>query len=146
MPPIPPSPSPARRGGLLLAALGAAVSWAALITYFLVVPRWEDLRDSGLPNVLLGAAGVAVSAAGVLRAAGRRRRAAWALAGAGALAAGALAFYIHVLSYRLPPPERALAVGSAAPPFALPDQDGRERRLEEFRGRWLVLVFFRGSW
>lgn len=35
-----------------------------------------------------------------------------------------------------------LPVGSPAPDFALPDLDGNERPLEEWRGRRLVLVFF----
>lgn len=32
--------------------------------------------------------------------------------------------------------------GSAAPDFALQDQDGRIRRLSDFSGRWLVLYFY----
>jgi peroxiredoxin Q/BCP len=34
------------------------------------------------------------------------------------------------------------AVGAAAPEFSLPDQDGVQRRLAEWRGRWLVLYFY----
>jgi peroxiredoxin Q/BCP len=32
--------------------------------------------------------------------------------------------------------------GDVAPSFDLPDQDGRTRALEEFRGKWLVLYFY----
>lgn len=32
--------------------------------------------------------------------------------------------------------------GAFAPTFALPDQSGKERRLEEWRGRWVVLYFY----
>lgn len=32
--------------------------------------------------------------------------------------------------------------GSAAPDFALPDQDGRIHRLRDYAGRWLVLYFY----
>ena len=32
--------------------------------------------------------------------------------------------------------------GEAAPPFALPDQNGTIRTLEQFRGTWLVLYFY----
>ncbi|QGT79471.1 redoxin domain-containing protein [Guyparkeria halophila] len=35
-----------------------------------------------------------------------------------------------------------LAVGDPAPVFALPDQDGETRRLEDYRGQWLVLYFY----
>jgi hypothetical protein len=34
-------------------------------------------------------------------------------------------------------------VGRAAIPFHLNDCNGVERRLEDFRGRWLLLVFHR---
>jgi peroxiredoxin Q/BCP len=34
------------------------------------------------------------------------------------------------------------AIGDAAPPFALPDDAGAVRRLEDERGRWVVLFFY----
>ena len=34
-------------------------------------------------------------------------------------------------------------VGQPAVPFALPDADGRIRRLEDYRGSWVLLVFHR---
>lgn len=39
-------------------------------------------------------------------------------------------------------PGGRLAEGSAAPDFALPDQDGHTRRLGDYAGRWLVLYFY----
>lgn len=33
-------------------------------------------------------------------------------------------------------------VGSAAPAFELPDQQGEVRRLEDYAGKWLVLYFY----
>lgn len=41
-----------------------------------------------------------------------------------------------VISVKLPKP------GDAAPGFALPDQNGQARTLDEFRGKWLVLYFY----
>lgn len=32
--------------------------------------------------------------------------------------------------------------GAPAPAFSLPDQNGKTRHLDEFRGRWLVLYFY----
>ena len=32
--------------------------------------------------------------------------------------------------------------GNPAPDFNLPDQDGRQRKLEDYRGKWLVLYFY----
>ena len=34
------------------------------------------------------------------------------------------------------------AAGETAPGFALPDQNGQSRTLDEFRGQWLVLYFY----
>jgi peroxiredoxin len=34
-------------------------------------------------------------------------------------------------------------VGRPAAPFELPDADGRLHRLDEYRGRWLLLVMHR---
>ena len=35
-----------------------------------------------------------------------------------------------------------LETGQAAPDFALPDQDGKARKLADWRGKWLVLYFY----
>jgi peroxiredoxin len=34
-------------------------------------------------------------------------------------------------------------IGKSAPPFELPDSNGRIHRLETYRGSWLLLVFHR---
>ena len=134
---------------ILPALAGAAISWAAMLTYFLVVPfHWPDLRDAGHPNVVLAAAGVSLCVLALVRAtAGRRRRvAAWILLVLGFLPAALLAGYIYYFSWRLPGEEGVVRVGEAAPAFRLKDQEGKERTLEEFRGKPLLLVFFRGHW
>ena len=38
--------------------------------------------------------------------------------------------------------DRMPQVGEAAPGFALPDQNGKPRTLDEFRGKWLVMYFY----
>lgn len=35
-----------------------------------------------------------------------------------------------------------LQVGQAAPEFTLPDQDGKEHSLKEYRGTWVLLYFY----
>ena len=35
-----------------------------------------------------------------------------------------------------------IAAGKPAPAFQLPDQDGKKRKLSEFRGQWFVLYFY----
>ncbi|MBX3394986.1 MAG: redoxin domain-containing protein [Phycisphaerae bacterium] len=48
---------------------------------------------------------------------------------------------------RLPPPSRAWAVGEEVPDFTLPDQDGRQVSLADYRGKGpVLLVFYRGFW
>lgn len=34
------------------------------------------------------------------------------------------------------------AIGSVAPPFTLPSQDGTAVRLSDYRGKWVVLYFY----
>ncbi|MBI2147113.1 thioredoxin-dependent thiol peroxidase [Candidatus Woesearchaeota archaeon] len=34
------------------------------------------------------------------------------------------------------------SVGSAAPDFSLPDQDGKEHHLSAYRGQWVILYFY----
>lgn len=139
---------PPGRSALYLTLAGLIVSWFAFLTYFLVVPRWPDLRDSGVPNVVLGSVGLALCLSGA-RVAFQTRR--WRVTGSGLTLLAGLPFvllcaYIFVLSYRLPATDSVVAVGVKAPPLALPDQEGKERTLEEFAGRPVVLVFFRGHW
>ena len=38
--------------------------------------------------------------------------------------------------------QKKIAIGSPAPDFTLPDQDGRDVSLSDFRGAWLVLYFY----
>lgn len=42
----------------------------------------------------------------------------------------------------LPAHAEVPAAGSAAPGFALPDQEGKVWRLEDLRGKWVVLYFY----
>lgn len=54
------------------------------------------------------------------------------------LAVGLLTLFALVAVARAELP----AVGSVAPGFSLPDQNGAPRRLAEWRGRWVVLYFY----
>jgi peroxiredoxin Q/BCP len=56
-----------------------------------------------------------------------------------ALMALALVFLNHVANAE---PSATLKTGQPAPDFNLPDQDGKTRTLEDFRGKWLVLYFY----
>ena len=56
-----------------------------------------------------------------------------------ALMALALVFLNHLANAE---PSATLKVGQPAPDFNLPDQEGKTRTLEDFRGKWLVLYFY----
>ena len=47
---------------------------------------------------------------------------------------------------RLPSQRPAVAVGEAAPDFALSDAEGITRRLSDHGGEWVILKFYRGYW
>jgi peroxiredoxin Q/BCP len=49
---------------------------------------------------------------------------------------------LMLLTLALPAWADVPVVGSAAPGFTLPDQKGTPRRLDEWRGRWVVLYFY----
>lgn len=49
---------------------------------------------------------------------------------------------LSVLALLGPARAEVPAVGALAPEFSLPDQDGKPRRLAEWRGRWVVLYFY----
>ena len=60
----------------------------------------------------------------------------WLLVGL-IVAAALLLWRVSAYSKRAEP-----RAGEPAPDFSLPDQDGRNRSLSEFRGSWLVLYFY----
>jgi hypothetical protein len=123
--------------------IGALISIVGLVSYFFVFARFAPLRDFPWINLPLVLTGVGVSIWGI-----RRHPSILSVAGAlvSVLAAGLLLAYVFVLSYHLPDPTRAVRIGDPAPSFALADQTGTIVRLEDFEGRPLVMVFYRGFW
>ncbi len=131
--------------------VGPVVTVAAILSYFMVFARYPALRDFPWLNLPLAVLGIGLSAAGVWRAFGRpevfRGR---ILAPLGAVVslffASFFGFYIFSLSYLLPAPtETTLRLGTA-PGFALAAAVGGTVRLDDFLGRKVVLVFYRGFW
>jgi cytochrome oxidase Cu insertion factor (SCO1/SenC/PrrC family) len=108
----------------------------------------EDLREHPWPMELAAVAATGLTIVLAVRAWRRARaRAIAALAAAVAvLATGGFLYYVHVFSYRLPPPPTDLAIGSPAPDFALPDEAGHSVTLSQLRGHATLLVFYRGFW
>jgi hypothetical protein len=140
------APSPPRATALAL--LGVFLVMAGVVGYFVIVVRFGGL----LPNVrndpvviwLVIAAGVALSILGVRRARGRRKIVPAIVLGLSLVLTTAFGAFLYVLLQV--PATSGPAIGSAAADFALVDQHGATRRLADFRGRPLLLVFYRGHW
>ena len=131
--------------------IGPAVTVAAVLSYFMVFARYPILRDFPWLNLPLAALGVGLSAAAVWRAARRsevfRGKVLAPLGFALSLLLGSLfVYYIFGLSYLVPPPTEATLSLVRAPGFALASSGGETVRLDDYRGRKVVLVFYRGVW
>jgi hypothetical protein len=121
--------------GPLLAAGGFALYFAAMSRFAL----WERIPWGFLA---LSSAGALWSVVWLARAPGLARGAAAALAVA---AFGFSAWYL--LSYSMfGPREDSPRVGDPFPGFELATSDGGTFRLADARGRWLLLLFYRGDW
>jgi hypothetical protein len=108
----------------------------------------ESLRDHPWPMELVSVAATAVSialAVGAWRRA-RVRTVATLSAAVAVLATSGFLYYVHVLSYRLPPPPRELAIGTPAPDFTLPDETDHPVTLSQLRDHATLVVFYRGFW
>jgi len=134
-----------------LSWIGPVVAFAGTVSYFTFFARFPALRDFPWVNLPLALLGVGVSGVAVWRAFARRDE--WrgrivAPLGLGlAIAfAGFLVGYVFFLSNALPPPTETSLGLTAAPDLALTDQNGQPVRLTDFRGRMLVLTFYRGYW
>jgi hypothetical protein len=138
---------PSRARSTWLAALGVALGLAGVLGYFFAVfrlPAWPGIRNDGVPNWLLVAAGLALSIWAVRRATPGRRLLPAVLVGLNVLIAGAFAAVLYVVP--AVPAAKGPTIGTAAPDFALADQSGKTVRLSDFAGAPLLLVFYRGHW
>ncbi len=141
--------TPKRRNHLTW--IGPLVAFAGVVSYFEVFARFPPLRDFPWVNLPLTLLGLALSALGLWRAS----RAAEVYRGKvlgslgfafSLLLAAALVWYVFSFTYTVPPPTEATLALVDAPDFALAASTGDTVRLSDFRGRKVVLVFYRGFW
>jgi len=123
--------------------IGLMISILGLVSYFTTFARYPVLRDIPWVNIPLVLIGVVVSILGV-----RRRFSFLSVTGAlvSAGCAGLLLAYVFVLSNQLPGTDGVVAVGAEAPAFSLMDDEGTTVNLADFKGRPVVLAFYRGFW
>jgi hypothetical protein len=140
------APSPSRTRLLALGGLGLTL--LGVVGYFVVVLRFgaalPQVRNDAVPNWILIEMGMVLSAFGIATAGHGRRVLPVALSGLNVLVAGAFAGLLY--DFTAVPPASGPPVGVAAPSFALLDQSGRHVSLADFRGKPLLLVFYRGHW
>jgi hypothetical protein len=141
----PPSKTQSRNHGVWLGPLVVFCGAVSYFTVFVSVPALRDFPWLNLPLVWVGLL-VSVLGVRVARRRGRGRLLAWSGLLSSLLLAAAFHGYVFWYSYQLPDHERALEVGSPAPEFTLLDQERRPLTLSELRGRYVVLVFYRGYW
>ena len=148
------------RGWNLLPLAGFLVAVGAFLSYFMVFAYFPVTRDFPWVNLLLFAIGIVLSAAGVRRAFAQPGRwfgkiSASALSVLSVLILGLFVFYNFSLSSQLPASTGAPKVGEKVRDFALPDSNNQPVKLSELvaglgtepgKGRYLLLVFYRGYW
>jgi hypothetical protein len=122
-----------------------------LVSYFWLdsVGKMPDvLRDHPWPLELVSVAATAMTIALAVRAwrRARVRTVATLAAAVAVLLTSGFLYYVNVLSYRLPPPPKELAIGTPAPDFTLPDETDHPVTLSQLRDHATLLVFYRGFW
>ena len=131
--------------------LGPPVVFVAAVSYFLVFARFPALRDFPWLNLPLVLGGVALSGVGLWRAFAQPSVYRGKILGSiGLLVSGGIAAlfcaYVFWLSNQLPEPSVTSMTLADVPELTLLDQDGQPVALGDFRGRNLLVVFYRGFW
>lgn len=132
--------------------LGPVVTFVAAVSYFLYFVRFPDLRDFPWVNLPLVGIGVLLSIVGLKRAFGvpgygLRSKIFASIAGLASTGLAALfTFYIFSLSYQMPGADQVVDVSQPAPEFSLQDQNQQIVKLADYRGKKLVIAFYRGHW
>lgn len=131
--------------------LGPVIVFAGAVSYFLYFARFADLRDFPWINLPIIGLGFLISAVGLARArVGSAktigRVSAWLGLIFSIAISGLFCFYIFDLSYQLPKATELSVKLSQSPEVALRDPDGKLVRLSDFRGRKLIITFYRGHW
>lgn len=130
--------------------LAPLITFAGFVSYYLVFVNIPALRDFPWVNLPLVALGAALAIAGLLsgwKSGGRLKRSFLALGTLFSIAVAGLLFaYVFVISYQMPAESETTVALEIAPDFTLDDANGMPVSLADFRGKKVVLSFFRGFW
>ncbi len=142
------SENPQRK--LRLAWFGLPLVLVGCLSYFLFFALFPITRDFPWLNLILIGIGLTFAwrSFAIARETQRRGHSVWhgLLLTASALFAGLFLFYVFYISYQIPQETATTKNLAASPEFALTAHDGSTVRLEDFRGRYLILSFYRGHW
>lgn len=119
------------------------------LSYFLLFASFPILRDVPVLNLGIVLLAFILSVLGLLSV----RGASWKrklLHGAGLLfslgSAAMLFLYVFGISNQIPKPTDQTIALKAAPEFSLPDANGETVSLSSYRGKKVILSFYRGFW
>ena len=126
-----------------LAVVSLLLAVAAPVAYILLI-RVPTVRNHPGAYVAAFTVALALAVLALVRGCGRRWPAWIALGVSALLLAGGTWFDLVVA--RVPMTPTVLRVGERPPDFTLPDAEGRPVSLAQFRGKPVVLVFYRGYW
>jgi hypothetical protein len=127
--------------GLVLVALGTVGYFVGVIELGAWLP---ELRNRALPNWCMIAAGLLLSFVAVSRASRGRKLPAIAILVLNVALTGLWATMLYVKF--VVPTSAGPAIGVRSVDFALADPKGHVVHLDDFAGRPLLLVFYRGHW
>jgi hypothetical protein len=135
----------------LLALAGFAITFAGAVTYFTVFARFPALRDFPWLNLPLVVAGVAIALFATAQAFRRGARmgariVTSTLVTLSVLVAGLFATYLFWISYQVPAPTEVARSLEIAPDVRLVGSDGNPVAIGDFRGKKVLVVFYRGFW
>ncbi len=133
-----------------LGCLGLALVLVGILSYFLFFYRFPSTRDLPWLNLLIIGLGVAFAWKGFR--AGRPQAPAWRpglrslLFFVSLSLSGLFVYYIFYLSYQIPPPSAVTTSLKTPAGFVLRNHQNRPVALSDFRGRPLIISFYRGHW
>ena len=130
--------------------LGPLITFAGFVSYFLVFSKYPVLRDVPWVNIPLVTLGGALTVVGLWHGWSHSRWFKRCLHCAGALLsvgiAGLLFFYVFSYSYGIPATSETTGAIERAPDFSLSDANGNLVSLADYRGKKVVISFYRGFW